>query len=325
MGGSVMTWHLQKLPKIVHFYWGGKSLSFLRYCSVASFIQLNPDWQIKVHRPVKVNIQRPWGTQEQKIPYNGPDFMPWLEALPVEFCDVDLDTPQFEPAHNDLHEVHKSDFYRWHLLATVGGFWSDIDILFCRPMTDWWLNISERSEVNHVFGFNLQPFYHSIGFLASQPNSSAFRAIFEEAQLRIESAKKVPRTYQQLGSHLLGKVLGPCNASVMHNKFGADFRAANLRKADVYAYDFRSFRALFTEHPKEIYSDENIKNHTLRALGFHWYAGHLATAQWENSVFPELVTDKARKGRSLIVELIHRMKLHQDPRNATTSDENLAI
>ena len=59
-----------------------------------------------------------------------------------------------------LPSVFKSDFLRWHVLSTIGGGWSDMDILYIKPITTLELtdNIDTvicHGEFNHIIGFLL--------------------------------------------------------------------------------------------------------------------------------------------------------------------------
>ena len=78
-------WHLTKIPKIIHFYWGNEKLSYLRYLSVYSFRKLNLDWQIKIHVPAVLSTDLPaWNTMHQKNIKIDKDYFDRLEELDVE-------------------------------------------------------------------------------------------------------------------------------------------------------------------------------------------------------------------------------------------------
>ena len=96
-------WQLNKIPKVIHFYWGGKKLSYLRFLSILSFRKLNPDWVIKVHIPSVVTTTPPaWDTMHQKNSNIGKDYFKHLEKLNVEIVKQDF-ADDFD---NDAQEVH---------------------------------------------------------------------------------------------------------------------------------------------------------------------------------------------------------------------------
>lgn len=183
------------IPKILHLYWGRNNpLSFLRYMTVVSFAQLNPDWQIKVHYPKDVHAEITWSSPEHQVNMsNVDDYFDMLIEVPrCEICLTDMDDPIA-----GLAEVMRSDLVRWKLLAEQGGWWSDFDILFVKPMANLKLDdfISVvgsyqkqiRSEVKHW----------SIGFLGS--DAGDFAKDFFEKVLRNAQAACDPKKYQSCG------------------------------------------------------------------------------------------------------------------------------
>jgi len=137
------------IPKHLHLYWGGgKKLSYLRYLTVFSFVQLNPDWKITVWYPEKNTNISNWKTNEHsKYCYNGIDyFYKLIDISP----NVSLEKANMV-GFSDLSEVHKSDLHRWKILHEIGGWWSDFDILYFKPMAS--LNV-DFSKVDFNISFN---------------------------------------------------------------------------------------------------------------------------------------------------------------------------
>jgi mannosyltransferase OCH1-like enzyme len=138
-------WHLNRIPKTVHFYWGGSKLSYLRFLSVESFQRHNPDWAIEVHVPaIPSNAAPAWDTFQQKNVNIEHDYFSELSGIDgVTIVEHDFSDYDFD---NNAHEVHKSDFLRWRLLSTEGGVWSDIDILYVKPMNSLVENVEEEYQ-----------------------------------------------------------------------------------------------------------------------------------------------------------------------------------
>jgi mannosyltransferase OCH1-like enzyme len=160
-------WHLTKIPKIAHFYWGGGALSYLRFLSVASFKKQNPDWQVQVHVP-SVDSVAPadWNNNISQ------DFRTQLVELDVDVVAHDFDSYGLT---NQAHEVHKSDFLRWRLLATQGGLWSDIDILYIRSMNNLAENLAENSTVDTALCPLMPPNKHTVGFILGSANNAFYK------------------------------------------------------------------------------------------------------------------------------------------------------
>ena len=67
---------------------------------------------------------------------------------------------------NDLNEIHKSDFIRYYLLHKFGGVWSDMDILYIKPIHQLLHNKESRKAPAYYYyerGKSIPG--HAIGFL----------------------------------------------------------------------------------------------------------------------------------------------------------------
>ena len=152
------------IPKRVYFYWGGKSLSFLRYLSIYSFAKYNPNYKIEVFVPTTLTSNRiTWNSGEQAQEYVGVDYFPLLKNIP----NLILHEANFYNLNNELSEVHKSDILRLNLLSSRGGVWSDIDILYLDSID----NII-GNETDTMLSYNHNAWL--IGFLAATPNNPVF-------------------------------------------------------------------------------------------------------------------------------------------------------
>lgn len=126
-----MEWKYKKIPKVVHFYWDKSPLSFLNLLSVKSFKELNPDWTVKLYEPKFRHNNISWVGYTQKEKYSNINYLQYVYKYCDEIIEVDLEELNFR---NDVSEVYKSDFLRWFLLSTEGGLWSDMDVLYIKPM-----------------------------------------------------------------------------------------------------------------------------------------------------------------------------------------------
>ena len=115
-------------PRIMHLYWDKSPLSFLNYLTVVSFNKFHTGWKIKVYTPKhKTNIIT-WKTHEQKLKYTGKCYFKELYNISnVEIIEIDLSAIGF---YSNASEVMKSDYFRYHILYTHGGLWSDFDIIY---------------------------------------------------------------------------------------------------------------------------------------------------------------------------------------------------
>jgi hypothetical protein len=271
-------WHLTKIPKIAHFYWGGEKLSYLRFWSVKSFQKLNPDWTIKIHVPVVLSKATPaWDTFQQKnvnIRHDYFDKLTDINGVTIvkhDFLDYNFD--------NNAHEVHKSDFIRWHLLAKYGGLWSDIDILYTEPISC----LKENTDSTHAVDTALcplkPPHKHTVGFMLSCQGNKFFQYISEQAQSAYN-----PATYQCMGSDLINNRFKTFDSFV--EKF-TDHNFIFLNKNCVYPLTSKRIEMFYQTVDSEI--KKTLNNTAI--IGVHWFAGHPLSQEFENQLTPDNINE----------------------------------
>jgi len=252
----LMEWQL-KIPKIFHVYWGGGPMSYLRFMTIKSFMKYNPDWEIRYYHPTTHSIHKTWVTNEQKYDVTlCDDYTPELMKLPITKFQVDFQIYNF---NNDMPEVHKSDFLRLELLSTIGGLWSDMDIIYFKSMNSLYFNCLKYSHIetfycDHNYG-------HSIGFLMSSPENKFFAKLKE-----IAIQEYSPLNYQSLGCVIYNKYF----------KSGESIEALtashNISMDVVYAHD--------AGHIEDIVNTNQPK-FTEESIGIHWYGG---SPIWKNFI-----------------------------------------
>jgi hypothetical protein len=280
-------WHLTRIPKIAHFYWGGEKLSYLRFLSVQSFRRHNPDWTIQVHVPQVLSTAQPaWDTFQQKNVNIRHDYFGKLANInDVTIVEHNFSDYNFD---NNAHEVHKSDFLRWHLLAKHGGLWSDIDILYTAPM----LRLIENTNSNYVVDTALcplkPPHKHTVGFMLSSPGNKFFQYISEQAQSAYN-----PATYQCMGSDLINNQFKTFDSFV--EKF-TDHNFIFLNKNCVYPLTSKRIEMFYQTVDLEI--KKTLNNNSI--IGFHWFAGHPLSQEFEN----QLTLDNVNNYNNLLSTII---------------------
>lgn len=248
-------WHLNKIPKILHLYWGiSRPLSYLRYLTVETFKKYNPDWDVIVYYPSSTKIISPtWKTKENTESYVGKDYFYLLKDIcnlvEVNFSDTVVD---------ELHDVHKSDYLRWKVLSEHGGFWSDFDILYINKIDNLIANNIENASVDCLLCKDTLFHYFLIGFFGCSKNNLIISSCYKN------SIELNPTMYQSIGSKLLKKEV---NNSSWHN----------LDTSCVYPFSFRQVYMI----PN---SEFNFNNNN--TIGVHWYAGSNTMKNLENSITP---------------------------------------
>lgn len=258
-------WKLERIPQVAHFYWGNKTLSFLRWMSIVSFRKLNPDWHIKVHVPQHLySGSLTWQTHEHKATgqaIHGSDHTANLMASGVEIVQHDFNTYGFR---DDVPENYKSDFLRWVLLAGEGGLWCDFDIVFTRPMKD--LPTNTVKNYNARIGLcQYEDDTHAIGLLYGAANNDFFSLIRDKAKAGLNLSN-----YQSIGNFLLEDWR---DISRIEREFGVV--VDSIPKNAVYLFDWKNTRKIFLEN-----NAFNLPG----VIGIHWYAGDQLAQEWEEKI-----------------------------------------
>lgn len=247
-----MEWYLN-IPKIFHVYWGGETLTYLRFMTIVTFMKRNPDWEITFLYPKEITKHALWLTYENKFTeISCTNFLPNLMELPIKKVQVDFSEYGIS---NSIPEVHKSDFIRLIQLSQFGGLWSDMDIFYIRPINDFYLNNPQNKNIETFICNN--EYGHSIGFMMASKGNKFFATLAELAVKEYDS-----RYYQTFGAILYNKYFDTMD------KIEAITPAINFSMDVVYP--------IIAGNEKK-FIDGSILKLGPKTLGAHWYAGH---PQW---------------------------------------------
>jgi mannosyltransferase OCH1-like enzyme len=275
-------WHLKKIPKILHCYWGGNKLLYLRYLTIKSFIDLNPDWQVILWCPEHPFVGSSWGVEpgNQEINYSiCKDYFQDLIDLPITKMELNFEEAGFA---RNAAEVHKADYVRINTLNANGGVWTDLDILFFKPIDDLLINTLANENVETVICNNL--YGHSTGFNMAAPKSKFY-------DILCEKARKEYRTwdYQCLGPTLFNKYFSTVES------VRAVSPTINLDMNVVYAHNANQVKELI---------DGSKPRFTKESIGCHWYAGN---SLW-GKFFNQTKGGYENLPKSIITDLINKAR-----------------
>jgi glycosyltransferase involved in cell wall biosynthesis len=259
-------WILNKIPKIAHFYWGNKTLPFLRYMTVMSFCKLNPDWNVRFYYTTNNSSKKSWKSKEHSYAIDSKnDCYDLLKKLPIEIIKID------DSKYKDYPEVFKSDLLRWSLLSNEGGFWSDMDVLYKKPMTECNFNDIKNKNVDTLVQLNKSvESFHTIGFLGSCENNEFYK------YLKIKALKKPIdfNNYQSLGVILLNYDYKTMDSIIKK------FPKLNFINID--------FDLLYSFYPhvrmEEMFKVNGKDFRTKNSIGIHWYAGAECSGKFQNEI-----------------------------------------
>lgn len=262
-------WHLKKIPNTAHFYWGNDTISFLRYLTVASFTKFNPGWKIKLYYPkAKYQGEKTWYADVRYCNFRGNNYRDKLFGMKnIEKKEVDFGQLGF---NHDIPENYKADFLRWKVLSIEGGLFSDMDIIYFRPIESLYFNKKINENINTVVCINEDndPPFHSVGFLMSSPNNNFYKFLHQKSY-----AEPNLLEYQSMGPDLPNTFFR--TPISIKNQF-PDINLHNIKMEAVYP--------LRDGQLASIYQSNDLSRITYETIGLHWYAGHPNSTRWENII-----------------------------------------
>ena len=158
--------------KTILFFWGNTKMSWLRYMTLYSFRKYNPDWLINLYVSDQKIHTKTWKTYEEQdfFMYAGNDYMDNIKDLNINTIEYTIK----DKKGNEISPSQKSNFFKWQLLATNGGFYSDMDILFFRSINDLYEKTKEYDiGLTYTWIF-------SVGFMFSKGNNLFFQDVYNE-------------------------------------------------------------------------------------------------------------------------------------------------
>lgn len=270
--GKNNIWYLRNIPKKIHFYWGDPNnyMSYLRYLSIYSAVQNNPDFEVYLHIPsyTSSNIID-WKTVEQSGSIvSDHNWFEEAKKLNITIKKHDFDKCGFS---NERHEVQKSDFIRWIILFEFGGFWSDIDIFYSKSFYDLSCNVPENYNIDT--GIHIYPDFksHAIGFLFSSLENSFFKECHYICSEKFKN--QTNNKYQSFGSDVLNDNFKTIDE--IRKKYPS-LSVINIDKDMVYRIS-----------PSEaeiggLYSKGTAISQG-REIGLHWFGGHPLSRVFEKN------------------------------------------
>jgi len=268
-------WNLNKVPKIANFYWGSEKMSFMRYMTIKTFKRQNPDWSIHLYVPKNVSTETSWRKidshhQNDASDYNSKyDYFEQLlneeaiKTIQVDFSKTVVGSSASEP--------HKSDFLRWNVLYQKGGLWSDMDIVYHKPMADLYFNNFENSQTDLVVSYDERHIESgvnltAIGFLLTKPKNSFFNTLSKKSIKLFD-----PNHYQSIGAYMwMNSYRNIDSIRDSHH-----LQVINLDYNTVYQFDWNNLDQIYLSSSKSIHD---------KSIGIHWYGGHPLSQQVNNKI-----------------------------------------
>lgn len=224
------------IPKRIFLFWGGTSLTWLRHLTLVSLCELNPDYAVEVYLPEETDNTSAWasGQKQDFSTYGGVDYLRSYTAPNLTIKQTCV------PLGNGMHQA---DWFKWRELSEGGGWFSDLDILYVKPLP----TIDADAVVVHGR-------HYAMGLMASSGDSDLYREIYDA------SIKCYDAQYYDSTNQIAMQVVG-IDVADLQTKFPL-CRIATLPMDSVYPWDYNKANKYF--EPGQI-SDS--------CIGLHWYAG----------------------------------------------------
>jgi len=260
------------MKKEMNFYWGNKTLSYMRYMSLVSFIHFNPDWKVNLilnriesKRELADNIIE----KQDKTEFNGVDYLDRVYDLGIniiEFSPSMIDLP--EDVVLRMADVHIKDTLNWSILREGAGLACDMDVLFIDSVNK---HIDDDADVGLIcFDGNPQKDYIPASILYASKKNDLFEDAYGLA-LKLYN----PKIYECVGTPCLGGL----NISGLKEKYSQ----LNIQKLDdgiIFPYTNFSWMVGIKMIYEKDYSYALSKN----ASGIHWYGGTKVSQQFNNFI-----------------------------------------
>ena len=257
---------MKGIPHICHLTWTKDSpMSLLQTFTVVSFHKYNPDWRIIVH-VVKQTVDQ-LGKNTYVPDYTGVDHFHLVANLPyVEIHEVHLDDLGIKP---DKFTAAISDILRIHYLYTVGGVYSDFDMIWLRPMSEF-INIT---KIGNPADFETTAcFYegtyghHNNSNIVSQPGGKYLLSILEEQKLL-----KPPYTHQAFNTDLLNRLY-----PTYHDIVKRFPKVLAIAYQTFYPYSIYNLDLLYKYNVLNVIKPKGV-------IGVHWFNGHAISQQYAST------------------------------------------
>ena len=244
------------IPKEMNFFWSGSPMSFLRYMTLHSFRMFNPDWKMRLWTcPVKPDATWNSGEKTDSVDYRGKDYGDKAAGLDIELREVDLPLKDLPPAY-------ACDLCEWKVLSELGGWFSDMDILYRKPMPEI------DNDVDVVLCYERSCL--GIGLLAGSINNQVWNNVYRVAI----QENKTNNNYQACGVHAIYRAYSFTNTVRAMNRVHPDLIIECLSNATVYPFDCSKLQLVWASPTKLPDS----------VIGIHWFGGYHESQKYNNRI-----------------------------------------
>jgi len=253
------------MDKTMYFFWGNNKMSWMRYMTFYSFRKYNPDWKIILYISPQQTTDKPWRNYVHQDFFKDSEIEDYGDLLSDLNIEIDIWKLPNELLGLNINPSSLGDFFKLHLLATEGGLYSDVDILYLRPIDDFY-NIIKDKDVILLYDKWL-----SNGFMGSNGQNAFFWDLYQSAKKNFD-----PKGYQSAGVDCMYNLFPRCNnwVDTVQQKYPT-LKFFNYPKNYLYPYNCEEL---------EKYFDSSLTNVPDETVGIHWYGGHVTSQLWNQKL-----------------------------------------
>lgn len=260
------------MKKSIYFYWGNETMSFMRYMTLFSFCELNPDWQvflIENKMPSERALDDSVEERQDKTEYKGLDYSDQLRELPINYFEFDPVMLDMDPdIVSKMSDVHIKDMLNWKILAEGRGVVADMDILFTKPLTP---SINPSAHIGLIcFSGYPKRDYIPVSFMYASKPTEFFRKVYQTSINNYD-----PAVYESCGT--------PCiqepNIHMVQDNY-PDMIVQHFKDSIVFPY---------TNYPwatgiEMLYNGDFSAELAKDFVGIHWYGGAPLSQRYNNLI-----------------------------------------
>lgn len=253
-------------------------MSKLQVFTVETFHKLNPDWEIFVYVP-----DQAYSGSDRYVPdYTGKDYfymienMEYVTIIPIHIEDYIINT--------DIHDILRSDIFRYHILFKYGGMWSDFDVIWIKPMSHL-NNVLHIGKVfisdmgAHVTYRNTTEGHHNIGILLTSPEHDMYKNIIDIATDIQVNPSNYPNLYDLKNKKYYHQSFGVSLWSTIY----PDLKYVINKYNDVVGLYYETFAPYPINNIELLYNTIDLSVLNDNVIGIHWFNGHALSKDYVNN------------------------------------------
>lgn len=246
-------------------------MSKLQVFTIETFNRLNPDWTINVYVP----SQEYHGNAIYIPDYSGEDYFPLINNISnVNIIEVNLENYGVKI---NIHNILRSDIFRYYILYEQGGVWSDFDVIWLKSMSHissvkTYGNVPVNEMGAMVTFFNKNKGHHNIGILLSVKEHPFYKTLIDKTITIQNNHTGTDRGFghQSFGSAMWGELYP--NLFTITSQFN-----------DVLGFRYETFAPYSIFNIEQLYLENDITPITdNNVVGLHWFNGHSLSKEYIN-------------------------------------------